>query len=169
MNFIVAVDKNWGIGKDNKLLAYIPEDMAYFKEKTINKIVIMGRNTFESLPNKEPLKDRHNIIITSDKNYTVKNAIVVNSIESAILYAKTLTLDENDIFFIGGARVYNECKKYCNTAYITKINNEYKADTFIENLDNDNNWKIVSTKEIESKKGITISFNIYKKNEKSVL
>ena len=78
-------------------------------------------------------------------------------------------IDENDIFFIGGARVYNECKKYCNTAYITKINNEYKADTFIENLDKDNDWQIISTKEIDSKKNIKISFNIYKKNEKSVL
>ena len=66
MNLIVAVDKNWGIGYQNKLLNSIPEDMKYFRETTTGKVVVMGRKTLESFPNGLPLKNRTNIVITGD-------------------------------------------------------------------------------------------------------
>ena len=71
MNLIVAADKNWGIGKDNKLLVSIPSDMKFFRQETMGKVVVMGRKTLESFPNGLPLKNRTNVVLTSDKNYPV--------------------------------------------------------------------------------------------------
>ena len=81
MNLIVNADKNWGIGKDNKLLVSIPADMKMFREETSGKVVVMGRKTLESFPNGQPLKNRVNIVLTSDKNYKVKDAIVVHDLD----------------------------------------------------------------------------------------
>ena len=81
MNIIVAVDKNWAIGKENKLLVSIPADMKFFRSTTTGKVVVMGRKTLESFPNGLPLKNRTNIVLTKDKNYKVKDAIIVHSIE----------------------------------------------------------------------------------------
>ena len=81
MNIIVAVDKNWAIGKDNKLLVSIPSDMKFFRETTTGKVVVMGRKTLESFPGGQPLKKRTNIVLTSDRNYKVKDAIVVHTVE----------------------------------------------------------------------------------------
>ncbi len=72
MNIIVAVDKNWAIGKDNKLLVSIPADMKMFRQETTGKVVVMGRKTLESFPNGLPLKNRTNIVLTGNKNYKVK-------------------------------------------------------------------------------------------------
>ena len=74
MNLIVAADKNWGIGKDNKLLVSIPSDMKFFRQETMGKVVVMGRKTLESFPNGLPLKNRTNVVLNSDKNYQVKDA-----------------------------------------------------------------------------------------------
>ena len=84
MNIIVAVDKNWAIGKENKLLVSIPADMKFFRSTTTGKVVVMGRKTLESFPNGLPLKNRTNIVLTKDKNYKVKDAIIVHSIEEAL-------------------------------------------------------------------------------------
>ena len=81
MNLIVAADKNWGIGKDNKLLVSIPSDMKFFRQETMGKVVVMGRKTLESFPNGLPLKNRTNVVLTSDKNYQVKDAVIVHSID----------------------------------------------------------------------------------------
>ena len=84
MNIIVAVDKNWAIGKENKLLVSIPADMKFFRSTTTGKVVVMGRKTLESFPNGLPLKNRTNIVLTKDKNYKVKDAIIVHSIEEVL-------------------------------------------------------------------------------------
>ena len=84
MNLIVAVDKNWAIGNDNKLLVSIPQDMKFFRETTMGKVVVMGRKTLESFPGGQPLKKRTNIVLTRDKNYQVKDAIVVNTVDELL-------------------------------------------------------------------------------------
>ena len=88
MNIIVAVDKNWAIGFENKLLNSIPEDMKFFRETTTGKVVVMGRKTLESFPNKRPLKNRTNIVITRQKDYQVDGAVVLHSVEEALDYLK---------------------------------------------------------------------------------
>ena len=84
MQAIVAADNNWGIGYQNRLLVSIPSDMKFFRQKTTGNVVVMGRKTLESFPNGMPLKNRINIVITSNKVYEVKGAIIVHSIEEAL-------------------------------------------------------------------------------------
>ncbi len=83
MNLIVAVDKNWAIGKDNRMMWSIPADMKFFRETTKGNVVIMGRKTLESFPQGQPLKNRVNIVITKNPDYKVKGAVIVHSIEEA--------------------------------------------------------------------------------------
>ncbi len=162
MNIIAAADLNWGIGKNNDLLDNIPEDMKFFREKTLNKAVIMGKNTLLSFPNKKPLPKRLNIVLTRDKSFNCEGAVVCHSIEDAIKCAKESYKDE-DIFFIGGENVYSQAEKFCDTAYITKIDNTYDADRFILNFDEKDTWKIASEEMLKTEKGIYITFITYKK------
>lgn len=90
MNIIVAADKNWAIGKDNKLLVSIPADMKMFRQETTGKVVVMGRKTLESFPNGLPLKNRTNIVLTGNKNYKVKDAIIVHTIEELLEEIKNI-------------------------------------------------------------------------------
>ena len=140
MNLIVAVDKNWAIGKDNKLLVSIPQDMKFFRETTMDKVVVMGRKTLESFPNGLPLKKRTNIVITRDKNYQVKDAIVVHSVEEAVEELKKYS--EEEIYVIGGESIYRQMLPYCKVAHVTKINHAYEADTFFPNLDEMEDWEV---------------------------
>ena len=84
MNLIGAVDKNWAIGKDGQLLVSIPSDMKLFRELTLNKIVVTGRKTMETFQNGNPLMNRINIVLSKNKEFKIKNAIVVNSVEEVL-------------------------------------------------------------------------------------
>ena len=140
MNAIVAVDKNWAIGFENKLLVRIPADMKMFKNETINKVVIMGRNTLESFPASKPLINRVNIVITRNKNYKVKDAVVVNSLEEAMEEAGKYNTE--DVYVIGGASIYKQLLEKCDVVHVTKIDYEYQADTYFPNLDEMPEWQI---------------------------
>lgn len=130
MNLIVAVDKNWAIGLHNKLLVSIPADMKFFRETTMGKVVVMGRKTLESFPGGQPLKKRTNIVLTSDKNYKVKDAVVVNSVEA--LLEELRQYNDEDIYVIGGESIYRQLLPYCKVAHITKIDHAYEADTYFQ-------------------------------------
>ena len=145
MNVIVAVDKNWGIGKDNKLLASIPSDMKFFREETMNKVVVMGRKTLESFPNGLPLKRRTNIVLTKDRNYKVKDAILVHSVEE--LMEELKKYDSEDIYVIGGDSIYRQLLPYCDVAHVTKIDYAYEADSYFPNLDEMSDWTVERTSE----------------------
>ena len=84
MQAIVAADNNWGIGYQNRLLVSIPSDMKFFRQKTTGNVVVMGRKTLESFPNGLPLKNRVNIVLTKNKNYQVKDAVIVHSEEELL-------------------------------------------------------------------------------------
>lgn len=145
MNLIVAVDKNWAIGLGNKLLVSIPADMNFFRQTTTGKVVVMGRKTLESFPGGQPLKNRTNIIITRDPAYQVKDGIVVSTIEEAVEELKKYK--EEDIFVIGGESIYRQMLPYCKTAFVTKIDHAYDADTFFPNLDEMEDWKLTGISE----------------------
>lgn len=140
MNMIVAVDSNWAIGHKGKLLVSIPEDMQFFRRETTGKVVVMGRNTLESFPNGLPLKNRVNVVITKDKEYNVKDAIICHSIEEALEVLKQY--NDEDIYVIGGESVYRQFLPYCSVAHVTKINYSYDADTYFPNLDEMDEWTI---------------------------
>lgn len=145
MNMIVAIDNNWAIGYKNSLLVKIPRDQKMFQEMTTGKVVVMGRKTLESLPQKQPLQNRTNIILTKDKNYKVKGATVVNSVDELLEELKKY--NDKDIFIAGGESVYEQMLPYCDTAHVTKIDYEYQADTYCPNLDKMPEWKIVADSE----------------------
>jgi len=134
ISIIAALGKNRELGKDNKLLWHIPEDTERFKKLTTGQVVIMGRKTYESLPEKfRPLPNRINIIVTRDKDYklTVKYLTVIkicHSIEEAIEKAKDFN---KEVFIIGGASIYQQGIKYADKLYLTLVNREYpNADAF---------------------------------------
>ena len=162
MNIIVAADKNWGIGFKGNLLTHIKEDMKFFKEMTVGKAVIMGRETFLSLPGQKPLPDRKNFVLTTNTDFKAEGVTVCSSMEEAIEKAKE-EFKEEEIFFIGGERVYREAEKYADTAYITKVDEEFKADRFIPNFDELDNWKIKEENMLKTEKGLYITFATYKK------
>jgi dihydrofolate reductase len=157
---IAAVDKNWGIGKDNGLLDHIPEDMKFFRETTKGKAVIMGKNTFLSFPNQKPLPNRLNIVLTHDKSFDFEGICVCDDLQKAVEIARESYADE-DIFIIGGEAVYRAAEPLCDCAYITKIDNEYEADRFLVNLDKLPGWRIKSEEMIKTEKGIYITFTTY--------
>ncbi|MBR5155209.1 MAG: dihydrofolate reductase [Clostridia bacterium] len=162
MNIIAAVDKNWGIGKDNGLLDHIPEDMKFFRETTKGKVVIMGKNTFLSFPNQKPLPNRLNIVLTHDKTFGFEGITVCDDLKKAIEIAKIQYKDE-DIFIIGGESIYRQAEPFCSKAYITKIDNEYDADKFMVNLDKLPDWKVKSEESLKTEKGLYITFTEYVK------
>lgn len=161
MNLIVAVDKNWAIGKDNKLLVSIPQDMKFFRETTMGKVVVMGRKTLESFPGGQPLKKRTNIVLTRDKNYQVKDAIVVNTVEALLEELKKY--DEEDVYVIGGESIYRLLLPYCKVAHITKIDHAYEADTYFPNLDEMDEWEVTGVSEEQTYFDLEYEFVRYEK------
>lgn len=161
MNLIVAVDKNWAIGKNNKLMWSIPADMKYFRETTKGNIVIMGRKTLESFPQGQPLKNRTNIVITKNPNYKVKDALIVHSIEEAMEEAKKY---EGEIYVIGGESIYRAMLPYCEKALVTKIDHAYDADTYFPNLDEDPEWAMTKISEEQTCFNLEYYFTIYERN-----
>lgn len=161
MYAIVAVSKNWGIGRENALLFSIPEDMKYFREKTAGKTIIMGRNTLESFPNGAPLKNRRNIIISTNEDYMVEGAEVVHSPAQALeLLAE---LPEDEIYVVGGSEVYRAMLPFCEKVYVTKVQKGAKADRFFPDLDSLPDWKLGKVSEEKEHEGLKYRFCTYER------
>lgn len=159
MKAIVAVDLNWGIGCKGKLLQSIPEDMKFFKETTLGNVVVMGRETFESLPGKSPLKDRVNIVLTRNKSFKDDRLVICNSVEETLAILKQYESD--NVYIIGGEAIYNEFLPYCNEIFITKIQKKYEADKYFPNVDLDPSWVLESVSETKQHMDVQYTFNKY--------
>ena len=161
MKLIAAVDKNWGIGNKGKLLVSIPEDMKFFRETTTGNVVVMGKNTLLSFPNGLPLKNRINIVLTTDKSFTAKDAMIVHSMEEAMEEIKKY--NTGNVYVIGGASIYQQMLDYCDTAYITYIDYSYDADTYFPNLDKKQEWEMVEESEEKTYFDVEYYFRKYVK------
>ncbi|RLD46533.1 MAG: dihydrofolate reductase [Bacteroidetes bacterium] len=157
ISIIVAIAKNYAIGKNNELLWHISDDLKRFKKYTTGNVVIMGRNTFLSLP-KGALPNRQNIVITDDKNDKFNGADVVFSIDEAIEKAS----NEKDNFIIGGGMIYKQFLPIANKLYLTQINKEFDADTFFPEINFDE-WKLEYEEFVEKsdKNEFSHSFKIF--------
>ena len=164
MNIIVAVDKNWAIGNGNKLLVSIPQDMKFFRETTTGKVVVMGRKTLESFPGGQPLKKRVNIVLTGNRSYQMKDAVVVNAVDEILEEVKKY--DSEDIYVIGGESVYRQMLPYCDKAYVTRIDHAYQADTYFPNLDEDPEWEMTKVSEEQTYFDLEYVFTIYERVRK---
>jgi dihydrofolate reductase len=130
ISIIVAISDNHGIGRDNKLLSHIPGDLPRFRKITSGHTVIMGRNTFLSLPG-GPLKNRTNIVISDNAGDRFEGCIMVSSIDEAIEHCT----DNKESFVIGGASVYRQFLPYATRLYLTLIHKFFEADTFFPEID----------------------------------
>lgn len=127
VSIIAAIGKNRELGKDNKLLWSLPEDLKHFKEKTLNHPVIMGRKTFESIG--RALPKRTNIVVTRDRSYSAPGADVFHSLPEAIDFAKTK--DKEEIFVIGGGEIYFQALILADKLYLTIVDADFPdADAF---------------------------------------
>ncbi|MCB2222236.1 MAG: dihydrofolate reductase [Bacteroidetes bacterium] len=135
ISIIVAVANNNAIGKDNKLLWHLSEDLKRFKQRTSGHYIIMGKNTYYSLP-KRPLPDRTHIILTDVPGEQIDDCIMAYSIDDAI--SKMNPREEN--FIIGGASIYRQFLPHADKLYITWVHEKFEADTFFPEL-NEKEWK----------------------------
>lgn len=163
MNLIVAVDKNWGIGKDGKLLASIRDDMEFFRDMTTGNVVVMGRKTLDSLPGGRPLSDRVNIVLTSNKKFERKGVVTCHTLSEVEEEIKQYKPES--VFCIGGGSVYRMMLDMCDTAYVTKIDYAYDADTYFPNLDEMSDWEVCEESPEHTSFDIAFRFVTYKRKQ----
>jgi len=146
ISLIAAIAKNGVIGKDAALPWHFPEDMAFFREITKGKVVIMGRKTFQSLPdNARPLPKRVNIILTRDKQFALPAAlgcIIVHSVGDALAAAKKAKGDEQEVMIIGGAEIYALFLPIAERLYLTRISEPYEGDAYFPDI-NWSDWRLI--------------------------
>lgn len=161
MNLIAAVDSNWAIGYQDKLLVSIPADQKYFRQQTIDKVVVLGRKTLKTFPNGMPLKGRTNIVLTKNKDFKAGDATIVHSIDELLEELKKYPSD--DVYIIGGETVYKQMLPYCDVAEITKIDKKFSADAYFPNLDEDPEWEIIADSEEQTYFDLEFRFLKYKR------
>lgn len=138
MNAIVAVDNNWGIGRDGSLLFIIPKDFSRFKGLTKGRTILLGHETLRTFPDGKPLKDRRNVILSRNKDLRVPGAEVMYSLEEALA-----TLDLDTVSIVGGESLYRQTLDMCDEIHVTKVKRTVEdADRFFQNLDEDPEWEI---------------------------
>ena len=161
MNLIVAVDNHWAICHKGELLVRIPNDHKFFREETTGKVVVLGRKTLETFPQGMPLKNRTNIILSSNPDFKVKDAIVVHGMEE--LQEELKKYDSKDIYIIGGESVYRQMLPYCDVAHVTKIDHRYEADTYFPDLDQMEEWAVTADSEEQTYFDIAYQFVKYER------
>jgi dihydrofolate reductase len=159
---IVAVDANNGIGFNGELLEHIPEDMKRFRKLTIDNAVVMGRNTWNSLPNR-PLIRRLNMVITHCPDLELLSTTAVLPIKMERIKNILVANADKDIFIIGGGSIYEQLLPYCDTVYMTRIDIPHEnVDTFFPTL-RPNEWRLAEESEQREYNGIPYRFLTYKR------
>lgn len=171
---IVCVDKNWGIGYNGDLLVKIPEDMKFFKETTMDEVVIMGRKTYDSLPVR-PLPNRENIVITNKftpnkcgicKNEDGSYFYSLNRVKDVLKFVQSCdnSVRIKDMFIIGGGTIYKELLPYCDTVFVTEVDYAFEnVDTYFPNLNELHDWHISEINAANEYKGMKYRFCVYEK------
>ena len=156
---IVAVDRNWGIGKDGEQLIYIPEDLKRFKNFTTGNAIILGRKTMYTFPGSKPLKNRRNMILSRNPDFKAEGGEVYPDLDSLMAQVT----DPDNTYVVGGASVYHTMIGQCDRAFITKIDAEYPADCWFPNLDEDPNWEVEAEGEWMEEDGVRFRYVDYKR------
>lgn len=159
MNVIVAVDENWGIGRNGELLARISADLRRFKALTTGHTVILGRKTLQTFPGGKPLPGRENLIMSTIMDAAPEGARVFRDLDSLLDYAP------EDAFVIGGETVYRELLPYCEKVYVTKIHKTFDSDAFFPDLDALSGWRVTETEGPLEENGVRFSYVTYEREE----
>lgn len=144
ISIVVAVSENQVIGKDNRLLWRLSNDMKFFKNLTMGGVLIMGRKTFESIG--KALPGRVNIVVTRQNNKLPEDVISADSIAEALNKAKTLS---KEIFIIGGGEIYKQTIEHAERIYLTRVHTNIEGDTFFPELDT-MRWRLSSKEEFSA-------------------
>ena len=163
MKAILSADRNWGIGLNNRLLVSIPSDMKFFRQTTTGKVVVMGRKTLESFPNGLPLKNRTNIVLTGNPNYSVKDAVIVHTEDE--LLRELGKYNSDDIYVIGGESVYRMMLPYCDTVLVTKIDRAFQSDPSYPNHDEMDEWEMTEESEEQTCFDLEFTFTKYERRK----
>ena len=156
MNIIVATSNNWGIGYKNELLFRISADLKRFKEMTMGKTLVMGHNTFKSLPNQKPLPGRKNIVVSRNQSLKIPGAYVANSKEQVMEMVKC-----EEVFIIGGEQIYNLFLDDCTQIYLTRVMANPVADCFFPDLDKKPEWRFEHRSRMHYADGFEFSYCEY--------
>lgn len=157
MEAIVAVYRDWGIGKDGSQPIVIPEDRKRFQQLTEGGTIIVGRKTLEDFPGGKPLPNRTNIVLTHQEDLEIPGAIVVHSVEEVL----ELTKGKPNVYVCGGSSVYLQLLHHCTKIHLTRIEAMPKTDRIFLNLDNDFNWSLEYESPDYVHDGITYTFCEY--------
>lgn len=161
MNLIASATLDWGIGYENELLFRVSKDMVQFRKKTTGNVVVMGRNTFLSMPNQKPLPNRENIVLSSDTGFAPEGVRMARSLDELLVMFREY--DSERVFVIGGAKVYELLLPYCDRAYITRFHARKTADRFLPNLDKDPSWHLDKRSTTYAQESLTYTFDLYTK------
>lgn len=161
MKAIVCADRNWGIGYNNRLLVSIPQDVRFFQQQTEGKIVVMGHHTLDSLPGGKALAGRTSIVLSHMSDLQLRGAEVVHS--RAELFRRLQRENPDDIFVSGGGAVYELLLPYCDTAYVTRVDEDYQADVWFPDLDVMPEWKKTGESGEQTYFDIAYTFCTYQK------
>ena len=163
ISIIVATSNNLVIGKDNDLPWRLPSDLKYFKDTTRGKTVIMGRKCWESIPDKfRPLPNRTNVVLTRNHDYKADGAEVRHNLSLAI---EEQIWGTDEVFVIGGSKIYEEAFQYASKVYITKVLHDVEGDVFLSGF-NEDEWELESESDVMTENDMNYQFNIY--NRKNV-
>ena len=158
MELIVAVNDDWGIGRDGTQPVALSADRKFFRETTRGAMVIVGRRTIEDFPGKKPLPGRVNVALTRS-DMEIPGFTVCHSPEEAVELAKTAAR----AMVIGGGSIYRQMLAFCDTAYVTKVHTSVDSDTFFPNLDEDSNWYLDEVLRSGEENGIGYEMCLYKR------
>ncbi|MEO7210189.1 MAG: dihydrofolate reductase [Chitinophagaceae bacterium] len=162
LSFVVAASTNNAIGKNNKLLWHLPNDLAFFKNTTWGMPVLMGSKTFESI-NSKPLKGRHNLILTHDKNFSADGVKVIHTIEDGVQDA--MENDYRELMILGGATIYKQTMALAQKIYLTRVHAIFEdADAFIPEIKKED-WQLVSNEDFykDEKHAYDYSFQVWER------
>ena len=144
---IAAVAKNRTIGNQSKLPWHIPEDLKYFKERTLGKKIIMGRKTYDSIG--RPLPSRTNIILSRSQQERAAGVFTFGSLSDALKYCRANSAEDEEVFIIGGAEIYALAMPQVQRLYLTLIDQDYDGDAFFPVVDWSNDFKIVEKRDVQ--------------------
>jgi dihydrofolate reductase len=164
ISLVVAASENNVIGKDNRLLWHLPNDMKFFKNTTWGMPVIMGRKTFESLG--KPLAGRTNIVVTRDKEWTAEGTTVSSNMDKAMKAAADT--DAKEVFVIGGGEIFKQVLPQANRVYLTRVHTKLEGDAFFPELPA-KDWKLLSQLDFtaDAKHAFAYSFQVWQRNAQS--
>jgi dihydrofolate reductase len=157
ISFVVAMDENRAIGKDNDLPWYLPNDLKHFKNVTMGKPIVMGRKTYESIG--KPLPGRENIVVTRDEHYQAEGTTVVHSVD------EVLKKEAEELSVIGGTEIFKLFMPVADRLYVTEIHHTFDADTYFPEINRDE-WREVSREPgiVDEKNKYPHDFVVYEKN-----